>query len=258
MVGYQLAKETRRLLGCPDGVPVTMREICGNILDIPLVQAKLPKDISGATIYNYGTKGIVVNTQEQNYNVWIQRMTIAHELGHILWDPAWESQAIKVDNYGNLEINTEHKSEDIEKRASAFAVELLAPQQTVIDMFKSNSDEKDALRGIMEYFGIGFTSAVHHIENSFFNLEKKRISLGNIQGVPTQATTEWVDKEFLGTENFEPKSIPDHKRGRFSLFVVQAEEQNLISRDSAVSYLSCAPEEYETAKNTIRSLFTQG
>ena len=103
-LGYQLAGQARERLGLGN-VPVpSMRNLVEKVLGIPVVQAQLPLAIAGATITTSGhnerdVRGVVLNTLGENANVWVRRATLAHELGHILYDPDEKLERLRVDSY---------------------------------------------------------------------------------------------------------------------------------------------------------------
>ncbi len=80
---------------------------------------------------------MAINTQGLNGNVWVRRFTMAHELGHLLWDPDQRLQSLRVDTYRDLEEDPVQRPglDPVEARANAFAIELLAPQEYVLKVF---------------------------------------------------------------------------------------------------------------------------
>ena len=139
-VGYTLADDVRSILGLGHSPIESMRNLVEVRLGIPVVQAKLPQRIAGATIATghseYGeARGIVLNTVGANKNVWVRRATLAHELGHLLFDPSQRLQRVRVDTYQSNEVDPESIVPDcVEQRANAFAIALLAPMEAVRDM----------------------------------------------------------------------------------------------------------------------------
>src|SRR5262249_7070639 len=79
--GYALAGKTRSLLGISETDPITsLKSLIENELEVPVIQQALSAKFAGATISNGKSRGIVVNELGLNQNVWIRRMTVAHEL----------------------------------------------------------------------------------------------------------------------------------------------------------------------------------
>src|SRR5262249_42863769 len=163
--GYLLADRARNALNIERGD--TIRPLWHLVfqMGLPLVQASLPDRIAGATIAAGGHRGIVVNTIGQNTNVWVRRSTIAHELGHLLWDPDDRLMSVHVDEYSAITA-IENVRDDVEARTNAFAIEFLAPKRDAELIFRTSSTDESGLRQIMERFGVSFTAARYHVWNA--------------------------------------------------------------------------------------------
>jgi Zn-dependent peptidase ImmA (M78 family) len=113
-------------------------------LKIPVVQQALHERFAGATEANGNSRGIVVNERGHNANVWVRRMTLAHELGHLLWDPDTRLNQLTVDEYAGLEAayhTGRGRADVVEMRANAFAVALLAPPDGITKIVAANPSE---------------------------------------------------------------------------------------------------------------------
>lgn len=250
-VGYELARQARRSLGLREQDPIaSMRDLVSQ-LDVVLVQAELPPSVAGATVAVDAQRAIVVNTKGANSNPWIRRATVAHELGHLLWDPSERLNHLKVDQYGELDVDYSREADRIEARANAFAIAFLAPPDAVISTFGSFGDPRDGLRSVMESFGISVTAARHHIANSH-----------NSQGVPLRydmlsvpcdsaATEAWVVAENMTIDWFPIQTTPTSRRGSFAARVVDAERRGLISSSTAATYLVSDIETYESLRPAL-------
>ena len=132
-MGYDLAEQAREHLGLGDEPVPSMRSLVEDNLGIPVIQARLRNEIAGATVAvtdedGHECRGIVLNTVGQNQNVWVRRATLAHEVGHLLYDPEDRLEGIRVDTYETNDVNPESGSTDyVEQRANAFAIAFLAP-----------------------------------------------------------------------------------------------------------------------------------
>lgn len=126
--GYRLARKTRQLLDLDDEEPVeSVRKVIEDQFGLPLVQESMTRKLAGATLANGAIRGIMVNEAGSNTNVWVRRMTLCHELGHLLWDPDDKLKKVTVDTYADLEQSDREQDRDIaEIRANAFAVAFLA------------------------------------------------------------------------------------------------------------------------------------
>lgn len=256
-IGFDLARKTRKILGIGASEPIpSMRELCERGLGVPLVQVDLPKTLAGATIdtvtEDSRARGIVVNIEGANQSEWVRRMTIAHELGHLLWDPEDKLHRLSVDAYDDIERDAENRRDPVEQRANAFAVEFLAPTTAVRQVLEGYRDRPEiGLRAVMDRFGISRTAARFHVENAL----KRTMQLQPFEAQVTAAPTdEWKARESFGLDWFKPESVPPQRRGRFAGLVVAAERQGLLSEDTACSYLAVVPTDYRAHWRTIQSL----
>src|SRR5665213_1794222 len=98
--GYSLARRSRELLGILPGEPIeSLKELIESRLRIPVIQLELNSAFAGATVASGARRGIVVNLAGDNEHPLMRRMTMAHELGHLLWDPDRRLQRLAVDRY---------------------------------------------------------------------------------------------------------------------------------------------------------------
>lgn len=248
--GYVLAHRARQALGIPTSEPVpSLRELCVT-LGIPIVQTALPQAFAGATVSVEGGRGIVVNTVGRNENVWVRRATVAHELGHLLWDPEPNLRRLTVDSYGLIEQDSIFVPQDVEARANAFAIEFLAPQAGVRTVFPKAGGVAH-LRQVMETYGISFTSARHHVNNAW----ERALAVDQLKVQNTDPTADWYGRESYTQEWFPIESTPLSRRGRFAGVVAAAEQRRLITADTAASYLNTTREGYLLCGGMLSELF---
>ena len=250
-VGYWLAEATREKLRLGQDAPITsLRELVGS-LGIVLIQSELPHLIAGATISVDAQRAIVVNVNGANSNPWIRRATVAHELGHLIWDPDQRLNHLKVDSYGDLQNDYAHAPDRVEARANAFAIAFLAPPRSVIRVFGQHEDPTAGLRGVMETFGLSMSAARHHVENSHNNAGVPlRVDLRSVR-CSSSATQDWVVSENMTLDWFPVQSTPQSRRGSFAARVVEAERGGLISSSTAASYLDTEVETYEANRDSL-------
>jgi Zn-dependent peptidase ImmA (M78 family)/transcriptional regulator with XRE-family HTH domain len=246
--GYFLATKARQILHL-DSQPISsLRELCGK-LRIPFMLATLPKQFAGATIESGSGRGILLNALNQN--VWIRRATLAHELGHMFWDPSDRLKAVHVDEYDAISNSPSHEKDFVEARANAFAIEFLAPAKGMEDVFHKESDATAGLRSIMDVYGISFTAARNHI----WNTVGKGVEFRLRSDFDVNASAHWLGTESYTDDWFPLKTTSQLRRGEFAGVVVAAERSRLISVDTAAAYLQCEPAEYETAASQVLELF---
>ncbi len=254
--GLQLAHQARTLLGITADEPIfSLKDTIENKLGIPVVQVEMPERFAGATVANGDIRGIAINLCGVNSNVWVRRNTLAHELGHLLWDPNERLNKVVVDEYDTLASNPYHQSsgrDPVEIRANAFAVEFLAPQKAVRAVFEKASSPDSGLRDVMLRYGISFSAARWQIANSI-GIHPDVIKLPRPFDAP-RPTDEWQAGENF-TADYFPLPIPISRRGRFSPLVIQAEEMGIISQDTAASFFQCDMATYAAKREAIKSLY---
>lgn len=255
--GYRLAHEVRAKLGLEAGAPVqSMRKVVEEFFRIPLVQTELGDDVAGATLEADGHRCIVVNLSGDNRTVTTRRVTVAHELGHLLFDPQRELASLRVDTYAELERSRQQVPDRAEQRANAFAVELLAPQKAILARFRATQD--DPLFDSMVHFGVGRTAAKYQIHNG----SEGEIPLHQIQTRPRHAgelreMSDWEGAEaFTVNSDFHPlPTVRSSRQGRFCAVVLRAAEARLISWDTAAAHLSVTEQEARSALQPVRDFF---
>ena len=246
--GLRLAGKTRALLGLGDRPIASVRRLMEDQLGIPLVQLSLDGRFAGATLANEGTRGVVINERGANGNVRVRRMTLCHELGHLLWDPEQCLDRLTVDDYEGIERDyKDAKPDRVEIRANAFAVAFLAPPDEVRRLTNQAAAADDAVRAVMESFGISFSAARHHIRN--------------LTGVVTNHVRPWdapfdpwTTAENLTIDFFPIRTTPISRRGRFANRVVQAHARGLVSSDTASMMLRCPTGQFERHLAALRDI----
>ena len=261
-VGYMLAEHVREALGLGFSPIESMRDMVEVELGIPVVQAKLPQHISGATIAvgqsgQDEARGIVLNTDGATESIWVRRATVAHELGHLLFDPVQRLDRVRVDTYQSNEIDPESHldlgsatTDVVEQRANAFSIALLAPMQAVRDMTPPPL-RSAAIERVMSEFGISYTAARYHV----FNAHYRQYELP-----PDRASADPSDEqkaaENFTLDYFPIKVTPGIRRGRFAGMVGECYRRGFISVDSAAQYLNCDEKEFADSFETIRELYS--
>jgi Zn-dependent peptidase ImmA (M78 family)/transcriptional regulator with XRE-family HTH domain len=248
--GYRLAKATRARLNIGDGEPIKkLRQLVEEKLGIPLIHAALGRRIAGATISNGSHRGIVANIEGANENVWVRRMTLAHELGHLLHDPPKQLNKLAVDSYGEIEGARRVLRDAPEIRANAFAIAFLAPPAEIQSTVGKHRDIWAAIGEITSKFGISVTAARQHVENVCqIEVRPKPRDLVFLPG------DDWRADENQTTDYFPVKTTPVSRQGRFTWVVLRALELRLISLDSAASFLNTTIHELEENRRDLLQL----
>jgi transcriptional regulator with XRE-family HTH domain len=145
---------------------------------------QLPTDIDGASTSS-PRPAVLVNLVEGPDCWWRTRMTLGHELCHLLCDqdPGNRRFAIFSPQARRGHAAQWHLFEDferIERRAGAFAVCLLAPENAVKQAVRAldpASEEAVALVG--KTFGLGRTTAINRLQQVFrFSKEMRQFMIG--------------------------------------------------------------------------------
>lgn len=252
-VGYVLADAAREELGLGLSVIRSMRELVEEHLGIPVVQAEMSQRIAGATIsvsVGDGKKrrGVILNTVGHNENPWVRRATLAHELGHLLYDPEQELEAVRVDSYQSVEADP-HDGDYVEQRANAFAIALLAPVGEVRRQ-TGGRITWDEVGRIASHYGISVTAAGYHVENANFRTEM--LPAGTVHETPSD---EWFAAENFALDYFPVPDIPPMRRGRFLGLVLNAWKAGLISGATAAAYSGCSEETLLENLGPLRNLY---
>ncbi|WP_454686017.1 ImmA/IrrE family metallo-endopeptidase [Agrobacterium leguminum] len=247
--GYELASRTRKALGLSAEEPIaSVRDLIERTLGIPLVQDKLNSRFAGATIANGFNRGIVVNEEGQNENAPIRRMTLAHEIGHLVGDPDDQLNRLRVDTYDTLRNSAGAGIDNVERRANGFAVAFLAPPSAIRSIAEKYVDPVRMVDTIINTFGISKTAAVNHLLN-LTGVDASRVALRAIR-----ESVEWAPSENLTIDYFPIASTPLRKRGRFSYLVVKAQQAGHISDDTAAEWLNTDVNTYKAGAKTIIDL----
>lgn len=255
--GFDLADRTRVALGIGPDTPIqSMRALVEETLNIPVVQAPFNPRFAGATIaVSDDARGVVLNTEGQNKNVWIRRNTLAHELGHLLWDSGQKLNKLVVDEFSDFDdfqSGALGKRDPVEMRANGFAVQFIAPRDGVVNIFSAHNDKDAGIRAVMDNYGVSFTAAKWQLVNA--RIIPADFKFGKFDLSPND---EWKAREDYTLDYFPIDTVPLSRRGRFAGVVIDAVNAGLISDDSAASFLGCTHHEFIERKETIQNLYSK-
>jgi Zn-dependent peptidase ImmA (M78 family) len=248
--GYRLARQARQLLNIPADKPIaSAKELIEIRLCIPVIQLEIHSELAGATVSSNSHRGIAINLKGDNSNPLARRMTMAHELGHLLWDPDQRLNRLVVDKYDSIIRDAVTSPLDaVERRANAFAIEFLAPGDAILRSFRDAGGGAGGLEKVITTFGVSKTAIVNHLMNASHN----EIDVSN-QALVQVSTDEWEAAESLAVPLFDPQTVPISRRGRFAYYVLKAFEKKLISDDTAASLYQCQRNELDRALKSTRN-----
>ena len=250
-VGYDLADDVRQKLDLGSDPIPSMRELVESGLGIPIVQTQLDSRIAGATVDFESRRAIVLNISGTNSDPMVRRSTIAHELCHLLFDPYQHLESLRVDEYDELDRPAEERTDPVEQRANAFAVQLLAPQTAAIDRFQQYRG--DLFVAVLNYFGLSFTAGRYQVWNG---LGRSR-SLNSIVSPNRKPEMDWEGREGY-TLTFHPiRGLANRpsRAGRFSAIAVRSAQLGIISWNTVAEWLYCTEQEAQESRAALADLY---
>lgn len=251
--GYALAARTRAALGLSELEPIeSLTNLIEETLLIPVVSSEFNRSLAGATVSPTDEgRGILLNITGYNSNVWIRRVTLAHELAHLLWDPSSKLNGLVVDEYEALSgAATESPVYDeVEARANAFAAEFLAPREGVKIIFKDHAKSSEGIRAVMLHYGISYSTARWQLINAGLIKVEDYFPL-----VDVEHTQDWVVREEAILGYFPIACVPSSRRGKFFKVVMDSVSKKIISNDTAAFCLDCSLDDFLAHKSDLESL----
>ena len=185
--GERLAEATRANLGRGDEPIDSMRELLEELgIAVLLTDPdEFPKAIDGSSTVEPAPT-VLVNLVGGHDQFWRNRMTMAHELCHILFDlKKGGTEAIVSPDVGSVEsgkraprLDLFEGFLDIESRADAFAACLLAPRRGIRKILGGISPaSEEAILRIGRKYGVGRTVAINRLCDVFHLGPAARTSL---------------------------------------------------------------------------------
>ncbi|AFE06703.1 transcriptional regulator [Corallococcus coralloides DSM 2259] len=229
-LGDELAREVRKQLVI-QGPIISMRDLAQETLGIPIIAAELSADGPDAfSVYAPGRRAaIILNLQGKNTHPLVRRFSIAHEVGHVLFDRPGMGAfgvACKVDPGRGL---------DIESRANAFAMRLLLPH-TQITQLSSEILKPAIFRKTMEMWGVHF-SALQLYAEKVLNLSRDEAK-HRLPDVDRSSPNQWAMAEELAEERRGLGQVPVPRRGALARLVLNLVRKDQISHARARELLS--------------------
>lgn len=168
--GREFAGRARAKLGLGDAAIESMVALLEDQLRWTLffvLPEQLSPDVHGACTH-LPTPAILINLISGRDAWWRTRVSLAHELCHVLYDtgshgrPYLISPDGKLMSRGNWELVERFRG--IERRANAFAVHFLAPDSGIRACVGGDApDSQDVINRVCVTFGIGREVAIHRL-----------------------------------------------------------------------------------------------
>ena len=226
-IGYRLAEITRDTVDLSSEF-VNIKEIY-DLFGVPLIQTDLSESIAGVTICNNDFKAVIINS-DKYHNEISKRMTLAHELCHVLFD---NEDEYFVDLKNHIDNDCDNF---VEKRANAFAIYFLAP----LDKFYQENAIVDP-EEISAKFGISKYEVELHMKNFSLNINKLNNFYDSHEKIKHNITKVINDISI--------DSIPKSRRGTFYTRVIQALNEKILLPCTAASYLHCSESDLINIQN---------
>ncbi|MDP3273675.1 MAG: XRE family transcriptional regulator [Deltaproteobacteria bacterium] len=204
--GYLLAREVRRKLAL-EGEPLAdIGELLEERLGIAVVVESLKSPhLRAASIVDAGRAAAAAvlgaADPEREANPALARVYLAHELCHILFDPAAPGMVRlalddRLDTRRSRGRGSFGSSQDalLESRAKGFAAEFLLPHQGLVQLLGTPADTcvlaeaRTMIQRAREHFGTPQEIAANHLENLGFVSKDLRLELGRLPAPPAPAT----------------------------------------------------------------------
>jgi Zn-dependent peptidase ImmA (M78 family)/transcriptional regulator with XRE-family HTH domain len=255
--GHDLAALVRRKEGLSADAPIPhLRDLCAR-LGVPVLLESLPDDVFGVCIASGAFRGIVVNRNGSASSPLVQRATIAHELGHVLFDPTEQMGEIRIDSQSDIDTSPYAGADFVEQRANAFAFELLAPRKGVLKLHAQTRNHIETWRKVVENYGVSAIAAKYVVWNATgrgHDLTDFKLPRADYQALCTpsdhwRAVVSWTD------DFFPIQSTPSHMRGEVAGLTVAAEQLGKISEFTAAEFLHCSVAQYRAARRDISEIF---
>jgi Zn-dependent peptidase ImmA (M78 family) len=161
--GQQLAEELRKHLRLGTAPIRSMRALLQELSVRLLWTDSLDEKIHGLTLYDARCGATIVSNRRGILaSWWSQRMTLAHELCHLLIDRAPRNP------FGT--VSRAESREPMEQRANAFAIYFLAPRAGVDRFLRDKKQARQsvefyAVQQLMEHFALGKEAMTLHLRH---------------------------------------------------------------------------------------------
>lgn len=163
-VAEDLARQVRDALGLNPGAPIGSVSRLIERMGILVIWAEMAPEIDAVSMATPELGGVIVaNSAGTHMQTGCQRrVTLAHELCHILFDRPRMSSLDRFCVTGGTDETAAHR-DNIERRARAFPAYLLAPRTAVERIWRSTADEEDKVAAVIDTFGLGYEATRHHL-----------------------------------------------------------------------------------------------
>jgi Zn-dependent peptidase ImmA (M78 family) len=196
--GERLARTVRQQLGLGVEPLPSLRAIVEQSFSIRVVWVtddQVDRSLDGACTID-PRPAILVNLLEPERHPWRTRITLAHELCHLLFDAEVRERRALFSPHGKRRLFPGF--EEIEQRARAFAACFLAPAEGVrATVGSEDPTSEEAIRSVGATFGVGRVVAINRLYHVFRLSDDERHHMDARAGQPYHA-------DFSGDDVDEP------------------------------------------------------
>lgn len=241
-VAARLAARVRERLGLTGVIGSMVREVCDPLGVLLFTGRFTDRAVDALSAWSRDTGPVIlVNADSPAARSPLSlRTALAHEICHLLFD---REKMRDVRTFCQLErmghVGADARTEDIERRARAFQVELLGPSDLLLHRWRQMDGlPADRIRALCQEFGMGPVAVARQ--------------LGNAPGGPPFVDPgvmmiphdSWPEVEQLHIDD-DPQSIPATRRGALLRLVRLAMECELLSFSRGREFLRLTAPEME-------------
>ncbi|MCA9557471.1 MAG: ImmA/IrrE family metallo-endopeptidase [Myxococcales bacterium] len=247
--GRRLAQDLRAQLGLGNEPIPSMRALCERLHITVIETVDLPEWVNAMCLADpHHGPAVVLNLLGRNDAPLPRRYTLAHELCHVLYDRHEREPLRKLDRDSAV---YDREKPDVEVRADAFAVHLLAPEAAVAHLWRElegrGTPVGTRLRAMVERFGISISAARSHALNLGLLDRTQWGRVGSVDAA-TPAAFEHAEEVRTSAPAFE--SVPVHRRGKLLELALAAHDRGLIGTSRVLELLQTTGEAYEQQRGT--------
>jgi transcriptional regulator with XRE-family HTH domain len=222
--GQEFATRAREALGLGVQPIPSMRSLLEDRLHWSLffvTPNDLSSDLRGASTL-LPSPAILVNLVKGRENWGSTRMTLAHEMCHLLYDARTNARPYLISPQGELQGRREwaivERFRGLESRANAFAAHFLAPSAALRDVVGNRApDSPDAIEAVHATFGISREVAIHRLGHEYpLSLEAQNRMLSGISAAT------------YAKDHPDARIEPGLRRGKLACLVQRALNASLI------------------------------
>jgi Zn-dependent peptidase ImmA (M78 family) len=163
-VAEELARQVRERLDLGAGEAIGSVSKLIEKMGILLIWTELDREVDAVSMATSELGGVIVANGAGTHmqTGCHRRVTLAHELCHILFDRPRMNGLDRFCVTGGIDENAAHR-DNIERRARAFPAYLLAPRAAVERIWRSTATLEDKVAAVMDTFGLGYEATRHHL-----------------------------------------------------------------------------------------------